>query len=78
MSISSKPIASLSAPALRRVHMQRLVAFALFVTVCTMVVMEVMMSSWTFRVGPGRILNDFLSLMVRAEYVCAHFVPLSL
>lgn len=59
------PIAGASAPALRRAHLQRLMAYSLSILVCTTVAWEAVLSSWSARAGPGRIFGDFLSLMVR-------------
>lgn len=58
------PVAGASAPALRRAHLQRLMAFSLSILVCTTVAWEAVLSSWTARAGLGRIFGDFPSLMV--------------
>lgn len=60
----AQPVAGLSAPALRRAHLQRLLAFGLGLAMCTFVGWESIMSSWTTRAGPGRIFRDSLALMV--------------
>lgn len=64
VAVSPRLTAGASAPALKRAHLRRLMAFVVSVTVCTFMSWEGLISSWTLRVNPGRIFRDFPSLIV--------------
>lgn len=76
--VDSPPIAGASGPALRRVHLQRLMAFGVALALSTFAAWEVMLSLWTARAGPGRIFGDIPLLLVgsRTGCIASHSVAL--
>lgn len=65
-SIDFPPVAGASAAALRRVHLQRLMAFAVALAVSNFVSWQLLLCLWTARPGLGRIFGNLFSISVGA------------
>lgn len=65
-SIDLPPVAGASASVLKRVHLQRLMAFAVALALSTFVSWQLLLCLWTARPGLGRIFGNFFSISVGA------------
>lgn len=65
-SIDLPPVAGASAAVLRRVHLQRLMAFAVALALSTFVSWQLLLCLWTARPGLGRIFGNSFSISVGA------------
>lgn len=63
-SIDLPPVAGASAAVLRRVHLQRLMAFAVALALSTFVSWQLLLCLWTARLGLGRIFGNSFSISV--------------
>lgn len=59
-----EPIAGISAPLLKMAHLQRLMAFAVTIFMCTFIAWAMMLSSLTIWTGLGRIFREIPTILV--------------